>query len=95
VPSSAGWRESDGQRGGARVGAPDRGRSMIPGADPRCRFDDGPAVVRVALPRGCVCRPADREQDLCHHHLRKATPLGGMTIILDYTVEQYFINGGW
>jgi hypothetical protein len=47
----------------------------------QCRFEDGPAVVRVALDHGCVCFPEDREQALCAHHWYKSEPLGAMAVI--------------
>jgi hypothetical protein len=48
---------------------------------PLCRFGDGPAVVRVALDKGCVCYPDDREQWLCYHHRWKSTPIGSFDVI--------------
>jgi len=57
---------------------------------PQCRFTDGEAVARFALDKGCFCYPDDREQDLCLHHIVKATPLGGMKLIVDYTLDGSF-----
>jgi len=53
---------------------------------PRCRFEDDEAIARFRLDRGCVVYPDDREQDLCWHHAREATPLGSMEMIEDYTL---------
>jgi hypothetical protein len=52
----------------------------------QCRFRDGPAIGRFALDRGCVAYPDDREQDLCAHHIRRATPLGSFELVEDYTL---------
>jgi hypothetical protein len=51
----------------------------------QCRFGDGPTVVRVALDKGCVCFPGDREQALCAHHWYKSEPLGSFDVIEQYT----------
>jgi hypothetical protein len=59
----------------------------------RCRFCGDAAVVGAYLPRGCVCHPADLYQALCYHHFLRATPLGGLDIIVDFTAEQVFLNG--
>jgi hypothetical protein len=56
-----------------------------------CRFCGDAAVVGVYLPRGCVCHPADRYQALCHHHFLRATPLGGLDVIVDFTAERAFL----
>jgi hypothetical protein len=48
---------------------------------PLCRFGDGPAVVHVALDKGCVCFRDDREQWLCWHHRHKSTPIGSFDVI--------------
>lgn len=53
---------------------------------PRCRFDDDEAIARFHLDQGCVAYPEDREQDLCWHHARRATPLGSFELIEDYTL---------
>jgi hypothetical protein len=53
---------------------------------PHCRFGDGEAIGRFALSDGCVAFPEDREQDLCWHHARRATPLGSFELIADYTL---------
>jgi hypothetical protein len=50
-----------------------------------CRFGDGEAVAVVALERGCIAYPDDREQALCLHHLFRARPLGGMLLAADLT----------
>lgn len=47
----------------------------------QCRFGDGPATVRVALEKGCVCYPDDREQFLCEHHWWKMEPLGDAVVV--------------
>jgi hypothetical protein len=51
----------------------------------QCRFGDGEAVAAVALDRGCVAHPDDREQALCLHHLVRARPLGGMLLTRELT----------
>ena len=39
---------------------------------PMCRFNDGmPAKARFSTPKGCVCFPDDRYQDLCEQHIIK------------------------
>ena len=52
---------------------------------PQCRFGDGPAVGLFELPRGCIVYPDDREQLLCFYHAMRATPLGDIRLILDFT----------
>lgn len=52
-----------------------------PTSRPPCRFCKELSIVRVAIPQGCFCYPDDREQDLCDHHVQRATPLGEMTVI--------------
>ena len=43
----------------------------------RCRFGDGMlAVARFSTPRGCVCHPEDRDQDLCAQHVVKWGVIG-------------------
>jgi hypothetical protein len=56
---------------------------------PQCSFGDGEVICRVALPRGCIARPDDREQELCWHHLLKSQPIGGIAL-----VEYYTLPGG-
>jgi hypothetical protein len=53
---------------------------------PVCRFCADPAIGRFDLDSGCVVYPDDREQNLCWHHARKATPLGSFELIEDYTL---------
>lgn len=55
-----------------------------------CRFGDGPAVGLFRLPGGCVVFPGDREQALCAHHALKATPLAGIMLVEDWTVDEAF-----
>lgn len=41
------------------------------GEHPQCRFQhksEGDAVIKVAVPQGCICYPDDREQWLCWQH---------------------------
>ena len=52
---------------------------------PECRFRDGPAIGRWRLSEGCVAFPADREQDLCLHHARRARALETFELVDDYT----------
>lgn len=47
---------------------------------PKCRFCGDPAIVHVALSKGCACYPDDREQWLCAHHEWKSTPLGSFEV---------------
>ena len=55
---------------------------------PQCRFEDGsPAVARLSTPRGCVCFPEDREQDLCAQHIVKWGIFGDAEIIKVYNGE--------
>lgn len=42
------------------------------------------------MPGGCMCYPDDRQQPLCLHHAFRATPLDGMTLILDLTIDGSF-----
>jgi hypothetical protein len=51
---------------------------------PPCKFCGQLAIVRVALPEGCLCYPEDREQALCPQHLDRASPLGEMFVLEDY-----------
>jgi hypothetical protein len=51
----------------------------------QCRFGDGEAVAVVALDRGCVACPDDREQALCLHHLFRSQPRGSMLLTRDLT----------
>lgn len=44
----------------------------------RCRFCGEPAIIHVALEKGCACYPDDREQWLCAQHLYKVEPIGAM-----------------
>ena len=65
-----------------------------------CRFGDGPAIARFRLSAGCVAYPEDREQDLCWHHARRASPLGSYELIEDYTLlgglrVQDLLKGLW
>jgi hypothetical protein len=57
---------------------------------PNCRFNDGEAIVRVELSKGCIVYPKDQTQNLCFHHLMRSTPLGELNIINDYTDQQIF-----
>ena len=55
---------------------------------PMCRFGDGSlAVARFATPRGCVCYPDDREQDLCYQHVIKWGIIGDAKVLIDYMKE--------
>lgn len=56
----------------------------------RCRFCSTEPIARAAFDQGCFCYPDDREQDLCLHHYMRATPLGTMTLVADYTVGLTF-----
>jgi hypothetical protein len=60
----------------------------------KCRFCQDNAVVKVYLSKGCICYPDDHEQDLCIQHLKRATPLGTMELVEDYTTEKFFQKGG-
>lgn len=57
---------------------------------PTCVFDGSPAVARFILDAGCVARPGDRMQNLCAQHADRATPLGDMVLVEDYTVDDAF-----
>ena len=39
------------------------------------------ATVRIAVSKGCVCRPDDREQALCAQHYINCEPLEGCEIL--------------
>jgi hypothetical protein len=56
----------------------------------RCRFGDDEAVGLFRLDEGCVAYPSDREQYLCVHHALRATPLGGMELIEDFSEGKAF-----
>jgi hypothetical protein len=60
----------------------------------KCRFCNDNAVVKVYLSKGCICYPNDSEQNLCCQHLKRATPLGTIELLADYTKEQFFKKGG-
>jgi hypothetical protein len=48
------------------------------------------------MSEGCVAYPDLPNQDLCHHHARKAQPRGGMRLVADYTVGGAFSREeGW
>lgn len=53
-----------------------------------CRFGDGEAIAVWDMPGGCLCHPEDRVQALCLHHSHRATPLDGMKLLFDLTVNQ-------
>lgn len=57
---------------------------------PQCRFGDGEAIALFHMVDGCMCFPDEREQDLCLHHAYRATPLGRMVMIRDYSQGQQF-----
>lgn len=57
---------------------------------PRCCQCGDPAVARFEMSRGCVVFPDDRSQYLCLHHIVRATPLGGMELVEDLTVDGAF-----
>ena len=57
---------------------------------PDCRFCSAKALGRFALDKGCLCYPDDREQDLCQQHVVRATPLGSMELLVDYTLDGSF-----
>jgi len=57
---------------------------------PRCRFCKDEAIARAGFSDGCFCYPNDREQDLCLHHYMRATPLGDMSMIEDYSIGETF-----
>lgn len=59
---------------------------MTEPATKTCRFCSEPAIACFVLEAGCVVYPDDRQQDLCWHHAREATPLGGMELVEDYTL---------
>ena len=56
----------------------------------KCHFCNSGAVAGFFMPEGCWCYPKDREQVLCMQHVIKATPLGGMELIGDFTVDREF-----
>jgi hypothetical protein len=56
----------------------------------KCRQCDDAAVARFGLSRGCVVYPNDRRQALCAHHAFRATPLGSLDLIEDFTVNGEF-----
>jgi hypothetical protein len=64
-------------------------------ADVKCRFCTAPALARYAMDRGFVCFPDDREQALCAQHIIRATPLGSMELLEDYTLEKVIERGLW
>jgi hypothetical protein len=51
---------------------------------PPCRFGDGEAIYRVAVPDGCLCYPDDREQDLCLHHYHRFAQVNAKPMRLLY-----------
>lgn len=55
-----------------------------------CRFCSSEAVGKFSMSHGCYCHPDDREQLLCTHHAMKATPLGDMVLVEDFTVGNEF-----
>jgi hypothetical protein len=52
-----------------------------------CSFGHGTAIARFSMPKGCVARPQDREQDLYLQHIAKAEPIGEMDLIKIYQPE--------
>jgi hypothetical protein len=63
--------------------------------DVKCRFCSASAIAKYAMDRGCVCFPDDREQALCAQHIIRATPLGSMELLEDYTLEKVIERGLW
>jgi hypothetical protein len=62
-----------------------------------CRFApecQAPSAARVSVPGGCICFPADREQELCLQHINDATPLDGLELLVDRTETKFFQRGG-
>jgi hypothetical protein len=51
---------------------------------------DDEALAIFAVSEGCLCRPDDREQALCLHHIMKATPLGSFELKEDFTLNNAF-----
>lgn len=51
-----------------------------------CRFGDGEALAMFTMEEGCLCHPEDRVQALCFHHIHRATPLGDMDLLFDFTI---------
>lgn len=48
------------------------------------------AVARFRLDAGCVAQPGEREQDLCLHHVMRASPLGTFELVEDYSEGEGF-----
>lgn len=62
-------------------------------AGPQCTFGDGPAIGCFAFVRGCVARQRQRIQRLCLHHVVNATPIDGMVLLEDYSVDRVLVRG--
>lgn len=48
------------------------------------------AVARFHLSEGCVAQPGERDQDLCLHHVMRASPYGTFELTEDFTVDAGF-----
>jgi len=57
---------------------------------PKCCLCDQNAVAIFFMPGGCVARPDLKSQPLCQHHVIKASPLFGMVLVEDLTVDDEF-----
>ena len=53
----------------------------------RAPLDAGEAIALWHMDEGCMCHPEERVQALCLHHLNRATPLGGMVLLFDLTLN--------
>ena len=53
---------------------------------PKCRFCNDEAIGEFFLSGGCLVYPNDRYQNLCWHHVLRATNLGGFELVKDYTL---------
>jgi len=60
--------------------------------DVRCRFCNDAAVGIFEFPGGCICYPEDRRQALCMQHVIRATPLDGMSLVEDLTMEKALMS---
>jgi succinate dehydrogenase/fumarate reductase-like Fe-S protein len=57
----------------------------------KCTLCDAEAIAIYYFDKGCVCSKKQM-QPLCEHHIYKATPINGMKLIKDLTIDHEYSN---
>jgi hypothetical protein len=52
-----------------------------------CLLCGHPAIAIFSMPGGCVVHPREEVQALCPQHIVRATPLGGMGLLVDLRAD--------